>query len=407
MTTASNPKSYTAYQFTKKGGKLEKVTKEWKDPDVHQIVVKVLACGVCGSDVLVENQRLGTGLPKTPGHEIVGDVVAIHPSEKQFKVGDRVGSGWHGSHCGICKPCRSGDFNMCENEKIDGVTIDGGYAQYVTLQSEAVCWIPNDLDPTETAPLLCAGVTTFNSLRHMNTKPGDVVAVQGIGGLGHLAVQFAKAMGFRTVAISHSEDKRELAQQLGAVAYIDSSEQDTVKELQKMGGANVIMCTAPHANIMQGLIPGLAVGGQLLILALAEDKATIDLSALITRRLSIRGWPSGSAKDSEECVEFAKQMGIKCMVEKFPLDKAQEAFEHRDTASLTSDQPLPLRDEYFPPSNVVATLIVKHAVVDENGTPQGLIFHRTATIPGEEEDVQTLDPNAYHTDRILERIPAQ
>jgi len=330
--TVSHPSSYTAYAFKEKGGKLVKVTKEWKDPEVNQVIVKVLACGVCGSDVLVENQRLGTGLPKVPGHEIVGDVVAVHPSEKQFKVGDRVGSGWHGSHCGICKFCRSGDFNVCENEQIDGVTLDGGYAEYVTLQSEAVCWIPKDLDPAETAPLLCAGVTTFNSLRHMSTKPGDIVAVQGIGGLGHLAVQFARAMGFRTVALSHSDAKRDLAHKLGAIAYIDSSKQDIVQELQKMGGANVIMCTAPQANMMQGLIPGLTVGGQLLILALAEDESTINLSSLITKRLSIRGWPSGSAKDSEECVEFAKHMGIKCMVERFPLDKAQEAFEHRDTA---------------------------------------------------------------------------
>ncbi|KAH8093848.1 GroES-like protein [Cristinia sonorae] len=330
--TVSHPTSYTAYAFTEKGGDLEKVTKQWKDPEQNQVVVKVLACGVCGSDVLVENQRLGSGLPKVPGHEIVGDVVAVHSSERQFKIGDRVGSGWHGSHCGTCKFCRSGDFNVCENEEIDGVTIDGGYAQYVTLRTEAVAWIPKDLDPAETAPLLCAGVTTFNSLRNMDAKPGDLVAIQGIGGLGHLAIQFSRAMGFRTVALSHSEAKKDLARQLGAIAYIDSSKQDTVEELQKMGGAKVIMCTAPHTKVIEGLIPGLTVAGQLLMLALPEEKATIDLSALITKRLSIRGWPSGSAKDSEECVAFAKQMGIKCMVQKFPLDKAREAYEHRDSA---------------------------------------------------------------------------
>ncbi|TCD62226.1 hypothetical protein EIP91_007205 [Steccherinum ochraceum] len=327
-----HPKSYTAYAFKEKGGNLVKDIKGWKDPEEHQVVVKVLACGVCGSDLVVENQSLGSGLPRVPGHEIVGDVVAVHPSENQFKVGDRVGSGWHGSHCGTCRFCRAGDFNVCENEQVDGVTIDGGYAQYVTLKSEAVCWIPKDLDPAETAPLLCAGVTTFNSLRHMDVRPGDVVAIQGIGGLGHLAIQFARAMGFRTVALSHSDSKRDLAQKLGAMDYIDSSKQDTVKELQKMGGAKVIMCTAPHAEMIEGLIPALTVGGQLLILALMQEKVSLNLSSLITKRLSIRGWPSGSAKDSEECVAFAKQMGIKCMVERFPLDKAQEAFEHRDSA---------------------------------------------------------------------------
>ncbi|CAL1710807.1 unnamed protein product [Somion occarium] len=328
----SHPKQYTAYAFTEKGGKLQKITVDWKDPQQGEVVVKVLACGVCGSDEFVENVAIPSiKLPRIPGHEIIGEVVAIPSSEKLFKVGQRVGSGWHGGHCFTCNNCRRGIFNLCENEDINGISRDGGYAEYATLRSEALLPIPDDLNVAEAAPLLCAGVTTFNSLRHMDTQPGDIVAVQGIGGLGHLGIQFASKMGFRTVALSSSPDKADLAKRLGATAYIDSSQTDQGKALQEMGGAKVIMITAQSGKAIEGLIDGLSLDGQMLILGFPEA-TPIWLPALIGKRASIRGWPSGSAKDSEETIEFAKFAGVKCMIQEFPLDKAQEAYEHRGKA---------------------------------------------------------------------------
>jgi len=321
-----------AYAFKEKGGKLEKVIVKWKDPEEGWVVVKVLACGVCGSDEDVQHQRFPGGLPRVPGHEIVGNIVAVHPREGHFTVGQRVGGGWHGGHCNVCRFCRNGDFTACEKEAINGVTMDGGYAEYATLRTEALVHVPEDMDPADAAPMLCAGVTTFNSLRHMDAKPGDIVAVQGIGGLGHFAIQFAHSMGYRVVALSSSPAKEHIAKKLGASVYLDGSKVDQAKALQDMGGAKVIMCTAPKAEVIQSLIPGLTVGGQLLILAVTSDTASIALASLITKRLSIRGWPSGHARDSEETVEFARQMGIHTHLEKFPLDNAQEAFDHRAKA---------------------------------------------------------------------------
>ncbi|EMD42277.1 hypothetical protein CERSUDRAFT_110805 [Gelatoporia subvermispora B] len=333
MSPAAHPKSYKAFAFTEVGGPLKEVQVEWKDPQPGEIVVKVLACGVCASDEAVKYQVIPTGLPRIPGHEIVGNVVAVGPGETVWKVGERVGGGWHGGHCSACERCRAGDYICCEKEDINGVLRDGGYAEYATLRSEAVAKVPEDLDPAEAAPLLCAGITTFNSLRNMTARPPDYVAVQGIGGLGHLAIQFARAMGFRVIALSSSDAKKELAHSLGAHIYLDGSKVDQAAELQKLGGARVIMCTAPNPKVIQSLVPALAVNGELLLLALC-DEITVAPAPMITKRLSIRGWPSGTARDSEDTVKFVQAHGIKCMVQKFPLEKAQEAYEHRGSAKF-------------------------------------------------------------------------
>jgi len=287
-------------------------------------LVKVLACGICHSDHLAQ---IGVGgFPRIPGHEIIGDVVAVPPSEKKWKIGDRVGGGWHGGHDGVCASCRSGRFVTCANQKINGINIDGGYAEFILLHTEAVISIPKDLDPAEAAPLVCAGVTTFNSIRNMDLHPGDLVAIQGIGGLGHLGIQFARKMGFRTVALSSSASKKALAEDLGAHIYLDGSKINQSEELAKMGGAKVIVCTAPNADIVSALVHGLAPGGTLLLLAVAEG-IKIDSAPLITKALTIRGWPSGTAKDSEETVAFSRLADVKCHVERYPLKEVNAAYE--------------------------------------------------------------------------------
>ncbi|KAK7689391.1 hypothetical protein QCA50_007183 [Cerrena zonata] len=328
----AHPKQYTAFAFTEKGGKLQKISVDWKDPQEGEVVVKVLACGVCGSDEFVENVAFPfINLPTVPGHEIVGEVVAVPQSEKLWKIGQRVGSGWHGGHCLTCDTCRSGIFNLCDNVAINGVSRDGGYAEYATLRSEALLPIPEDMSPSEAAPLLCAGVTTYNSLRHMDVKPGDLVVVQGIGGLGHLAIQFANKMGYRTVALSSSADKQDLAKRLGAAHYIDGSQEDIAQALQKLGGAKVIVYTSQSSSMLESMIGGLAIDGQLLILGFPEA-TPLYLPSLIGKRASIRGWPSGTPRDSEETIDFAKFAGVKCMVQEFPLEKVQEAYDNRAKA---------------------------------------------------------------------------
>ncbi|OSD08068.1 GroES-like protein [Trametes coccinea BRFM310] len=326
------PSTYTAYAFLEPGGKLQKVTIPWRFPKAGEIVIKVLACGVCGTDEILPSQVMPAPLPRIPGHEVVGDVVAVSSREKLWKVGQRVGAGWHGGHCSTCNRCRAGDYLTCESQDINGAIRDGGYAEYVTLRSEAVVAVPRDIDPAEAAPLLCAGITTFNALRNMNVSPPDYVAIQGIGGLGHLAIQFASAMGFRTIALSFDPGKEELARRLGADEFIDGTKVNQAQELQKMGGVKVIMSTAPNAAVTENLIEALAVDGTLLVLAVEPEPMRIPPLALLLKRLSIRGWPCGSPSDAEDCLAFAKAKNIKCMVERFPLHKAQEAFDRRETA---------------------------------------------------------------------------
>ncbi|PCH38415.1 GroES-like protein [Wolfiporia cocos MD-104 SS10] len=323
MSTHSHPDSYKAYAFLEKGGPLVPITFEWKDPQPGEIVVKVLACG---------HQTVpAVRYPIVPGHEIVGDVAAVPATETKWTVGQRVGSGWHGGHCHSCASCVRGDYIVCEKEDINGILRHGGYAEYVTLRTEAVAAVPDGMDPAEAAPLFCAGVTTFNSLRNMSCKPPAYVAIQGIGGLGHLGIQFSKAMGFRTVALSTSAAKEELARSLGADIYLDGSKVNHTEALRQLGGASVVMCTAPNTQIIREMIHALAPRGELLVLALT-DNANVDLGEMIIKGLSVRGWPSGSATDSGDCLEFAKANNVRVMVERFPLDKANEAFDHRGSA---------------------------------------------------------------------------
>jgi len=294
-------------------------------------VIKVKACGVCAGDVLVKTQLFPIPLPRVPGHEFVGEIVAVPPTETELKIGQIVGGGWHGGHCFNCAQCRVGKYIGCTGHFTHGITSDGGYAEYTTVRSEAVCRIPDGMAPEIAGPLLCAGVTVFNSLRNVNIQPGEIVAVQGIGGVGHLGIQFANKMGYRVVALSSGSSKREDSLKFGASEYLDGSQVDQAAELQKLGGAKVIMLCAPTSDVA-GLIKGLAYDGTLLVLAAGMEETPLNLFSLIPQRLSIRGWPSGTPTDSEECLTFAKLFDIKPLVETFPLEKAQEAFDHRSSA---------------------------------------------------------------------------
>lgn len=324
-----------AVQVASPGGDLTLITRERAAPGRGQIEIKVRACGVCHSDSIVkEGQFPGLQLPRVPGHEIVGIVTAVGPDVEPWKVGERVGVGWHGGHDFICPSCRVGDFVTCRNEQITGVSYDGGYAEYMLARAEAVARVPEGLTDAEAAPLLCAGITTFNALRHSPAVPGDLVAVQGIGGLGHLAVQFANKFGFHTVAVGRGDDKHGLAKQLGAHEYVDAARGNAGKQLAALGGAKVILATAPSASAIQDMIEGLGVGGQLLIVAVAAEPISVSSLAIVLTRRSIQGWPSGHAKDSEETLEFCARFGVRPMVETFPLERVAEAYDRMITGRV-------------------------------------------------------------------------
>jgi D-arabinose 1-dehydrogenase-like Zn-dependent alcohol dehydrogenase len=269
----------------------------------------------------------GLQYPRVTGHEVAGVVDEVEAGVTVWKKGQRVGVGWHGGHCGQCDPCRRGDFMGCRYFQVTGFQEDGGYAQYMIARQEAVAAVPDALSPVEAAPLLCAGVTTFNSLRRSGAQAGDLVAVQGLGGLGHLGIQFASKMGFHTVAIGRGQDKESLALKLGAVRYLDSSAVDVAKELTSLGGASVILATAPDSKAMSALIDGLGVGGQLLVVGASADPINVTPVQLIMARRSIRGWPSGTARDSEDTLNFCALTGIRPMVETVPLEQAAKGYE--------------------------------------------------------------------------------
>ncbi|ODQ51765.1 alcohol dehydrogenase [Saitoella complicata NRRL Y-17804] len=325
--TMSIPKTAKACVIEAAKAPFKIVEREVEQPKQGEILIKTLACGVCHSDSIVKEGYWPVPCPVIPGHEIIGRVVAVGPEEKRWKVGQIVGGGWHGGQCFACDNCRVGSFTTCENGTVNGIFKDGGYAEYCCLRSEAVVAIPDGMSYTEAAPLLCAGVTTYNSLRNTGAKAGDLVAVQGIGGLGHLGVQFANKMGFRVAALSAGSAKEQLAKELGAHYYIDGSKVDQVEELQKLGGAKVIMCTAPHPESISPLVGGLCTDGTILILA-ATGNITFDTTAMIQKRAKIMAWPSGHAKDSEETCEFAKIAGVKTKVEEFPftVEGIEEAY---------------------------------------------------------------------------------
>ncbi|KAG6368363.1 hypothetical protein INS49_002568 [Diaporthe citri] len=262
-----------------------------------------------------------------PGHETVGDVVAVGEGVTRFKGGERVGGPWHGGHDGTCRTCQRGQFQHCENQVINGLTKDGGFAQYVILREEAAVRIPREIDPAEVAPLLCAGVTVFNGIRNMEIIPGGIVAVLGVGGLGHLAVQYASKMGYRTIALSSGDSKRAFSSELGAHEYIDTKAENAVQRLQALGGADMIVATAPNPKLISEMVAGLAPRGKLLVVA-ASGAAEVNLSQIITAGTSVQGWATGHALDSEEAIDFAQRHGVKAMVEKFSFDKMQDAMDH-------------------------------------------------------------------------------
>jgi len=324
-----------AAQITKPGGDWELIERDIPEPSAGQVRVKVEACGICHSDALVK-EGLWPGLqyPRVPGHEIAGRVDAVDANVTSWAVGQRVGVGWHGGHCFVCEQCRRGDFAMCVNRKVTGIDFDGGYATHVIVPAAALAAIPDDLPAEEAGPFMCAGVTVFNALRNSGARAGEVVAVHGIGGLGHLGVQYARRMGFNTVAINRGKDKEELARQLGAHDYIDATAQDVVAELQKLGGASLILATAPNAQAISGLVDGLAPSGKLLVPAAPLEPLSINVFSLITKRSSVAGWYSGTAKDSQDTLEFSALSGVHPMIEKYPLDKVAEAYEQMHSGKV-------------------------------------------------------------------------
>ncbi|KAI9833266.1 MAG: hypothetical protein M1826_000179 [Phylliscum demangeonii] len=326
---ANLPSHYKAAVIEKKGGSLVIKDVPLQHAKENELLIKVLACGVCHSDSFTSAGVMGNPYPMIPGHEVVGQVVEVGsgPANAKWKVGDRAGGPWHAGHDGVCRECRAGHFQMCEHADVNGLTRNGGYAEYMILRSEAAVRIPADMDPAECAPLLCAGVTVFNSIRHMGAVPGSIVAVQGLGGLGHLAVQCAARMGYRVVAISSGSDKKDFALKLGAHDYVDSSQQKAEDFLQSLGGASLIVSTAPTAKLIEPLIHGLRAYGTLLVLSVVGPLA-VDTGVLLGKALSVRSWASGHALDSEETIEFARTHDIHCMVEKFALKDAQKAYDH-------------------------------------------------------------------------------
>lgn len=315
-------------QVTKPGGPLELVEREIPQPAAGWVRIKVQACGICHSDLLVkEGYWPGIAYPRVPGHEIAGVVDAVGNGVTQWTQGQRVGVGWYGGHCGVCDPCRRGDLKYCANGGITGFTHDGGYSEYMVAPAQSVAAIPDGLAPEEAAPLMCAGITTFNALRNAGGHPGDLVAVQSIGGLGHLAVQYAAKFGYRVVAISRGPAVKDLALKLGAHAYVDSAASDPGKELQAMGGAKVILCTAPSGKAMSALINGLGVGGKMVVVGASNDPIEVSPIQLIGGGKSIQGWAAGVASDIEDTLKFSAQAGVHPMIEKFPLTEATKGYE--------------------------------------------------------------------------------
>jgi D-arabinose 1-dehydrogenase-like Zn-dependent alcohol dehydrogenase len=317
-----------AVQISEPGGKFELVERPIPQPARGQVRIKVEACGICHSDVLVkEGGWPGLQYPRVPGHEIAGRIDAVGADVTLWKPGQRVGLGWYGGHCFQCDPCRRGDFVNCENAKITAISFDGGYQEYMVAPAEGVAAMPDDLPAAEAAPLLCAGITVFNSLRNSHARAGDLVAVQGIGGLGHLGIQYARQMGFRTVAIGRGADKQPLAKKLGAHEYIDTGAGAPAGALQKLGGANVILATAPDSKSISALVDGLAVNGTLLVVGASFESLTITPVQLINGRKALQGWASGTGKDSEDTLRFSSLTGVRPMIEKYPLEKAAEAYQ--------------------------------------------------------------------------------
>ena len=315
-----------AAQIPKPGADFEIVEREIPNPDAGQVRIKVQACGVCHSDVLTKDGFPGINYPRVPGHEVAGIIDELGAGVSAWKKGQRVGVGWHGGHDGTCLQCRKGDFRNCRNRKNPGINYDGGYQQYMVAPVEALAAIPESLSDVEAAPLLCAGITTFGALRQSGAVSGDIVAVQGIGGLGHLGIQFANKFGYRVAAIGRGPENAALAKKLGASIYIDSKATNAAEALQKLGGAQVILATAPSSKAMSEVIDGLGPNGKLMVIGATFDPIEVTPPQLIFGNHVIQGWAAGTPADSEDTLRFSELTGVRPMIETYPLEKAGEAY---------------------------------------------------------------------------------
>jgi D-arabinose 1-dehydrogenase-like Zn-dependent alcohol dehydrogenase len=314
-------------QISKPGTGFQIAEREIPEPGPGQVRIKVKACGVCHSDALVvDGSWPGIPYPRVPGHEVAGVVDEVGPGVSEWKQGQRVGIGWHGGHDFTCPECRRGDFFNCRNQKVTGFSYDGGYAEYMLAPHEALVEIPDSLSDVDAAPLMCAGITTYNSLRHCGALPGDLVAIEGIGGLGHLAVQFAHKFGYRVAAIGRGPESAALAKKLGASVYIDGESVNAAEELQKIGGARVILATAPSSKAMTELVGGLSANGKMILIGVSFDPLGVAPVQLIVGRKALQGWPSGTPADEEDTLRFCELSGVRPMIETFPLEEADAAY---------------------------------------------------------------------------------
>ena len=315
-------------QVSRPRGPLEIVERDIPEPGSMQVRIKVQACGICHSDSFTKEGLFpGIQYPRVPGHEIAGIIDVVGKDVVEWKAGQRVAVGWHGGHCGHCESCRRGDFVTCRYAQVPGISYDGGYADYMIAPTEALAIIPDELSATDAAPLMCAGITTYNALRNSGARVGDVVAILGIGGLGHLGVQFAAKMGFRTIAIARGKDEEELVKKLGARQYIDNRSQNAVEELNKLGGAKVILATVPSGKAMSEILGGLAVNGKIVIIGASDQSIEVPPLLFIQGRRSLVGWPAGTSIDSQDTLSFSVLSGVRSMNEIFPLERAAEAYE--------------------------------------------------------------------------------
>jgi D-arabinose 1-dehydrogenase-like Zn-dependent alcohol dehydrogenase len=327
-TTTAAVATMKVAQVPSPGADFQLVERAIPTPSAAHVRIKVLACGVCHSDVLTkEGYWPGIEYPRVPGHEVAGIVDEVGAGVSSWKKGQRVGVGWHGGHDNTCRECRRGDFRNCRNAKICGISYDGGYQQYMVAPVEALVAIPESLSDADAAPLLCAGITTYNALRHSGALPGDLVAVQGVGGLGHLGIQFGSKFGYDVAAIGRGSENASLAKKLGASTYIDSQATNAAEELQKLGGARVILATAPSSKAMSQLIDGLGPNGKLIVIGATFDPIEVTPVQLINGSRTIQGWAAGTPADSEDTLHFAELSGVRPMIETYPLDKAAEAYE--------------------------------------------------------------------------------
>lgn len=321
-------KKMNAVEVRQPKGPFQFVERAVPQPGVGEVLVKVQACGVCHSDVFTK-EGLWPGLqyPRIPGHEIAGIIETMGSGVEGWNQGQRVGVGWHGGHCAPCEPCRRGDFVLCKFGRVPGISYDGGYAEYMVAPVESLARLPEELSDVAAAPLLCAGITTFNALRNSGARPGDLVAILGIGGLGHLAVQYASKMGFQTVAIARGKDKESLAKKLGARHYLDSRARNVAEALTDLGGAKIILATVTSGKAMSEVVGGLAINGKLMMVGASEEPVEIPVVQFIMGRHSVQGWPSGTSLDSQDTLAFSVMSGIRPMIEEYPLERAAEAYQ--------------------------------------------------------------------------------